>query len=426
MCDCGGETYFGKKVAKYGPGLADRAQNAIVKRAKNWFGMGDYKIAANSIINSSGSSPAVIETKGRSVRVMNKEYLGEVYIGTGNDFYPTTYQINPGNVHTFPWLSVIANQFEQWQPNGIIFEFKSTATDTTTTASLGSCMMATDYDVKDPVFPSKSAMMNSAYSSESKMSNSMLHGLECDPGELQRNVFYVRPTGAVVDDIRDYDMAFTTIATQGGGLPDGQSVGSLYIHYDITFFKEQIGGGLANLHKIYAMYSAETSNVGTTREPGDLFANTANGTITLRAGIDMGIAVNLSDKRQIVIPRKWAGAAIHMVFICKGGISNSGGNQVVWTGGKPILPPKDGLLTWPFGPAYEDTFFYNIGRVTDAVNGDKELSTVECVFLVDEILTADAVIEIERLDTIPAGSVAALGYWLMEVVPRDYFELNTQ
>lgn len=257
-CDCGNSA-IGRWTGKVGGQLGDRldsmgrqALSMGVKRFKTWTGLGDYKLNSNSLISggiSGTTGPIRIETRGRELVVSFREYLGEVYTGpVVGQFHAQTFVVNPANVKTFPWLAPIASQYDQYIPQGIIFEFKSTATDyTASSASLGSVIMASEYDVTDAPFTTKQQMLNSAYSQESKMSEDAAHGIECAPTETQRKLFYTRTLGTVVaGDVRDYDLCNFTIATQGGGLAANQSVGSIYVHYEFVFLKEQLVNGLQN------------------------------------------------------------------------------------------------------------------------------------------------------------------------------------
>lgn len=247
-------------------------------------------------------------TQGRSTFIRWREYIGDVYThpNTIGAFNATSFVVNPGNLQTFPWLSTVANQYEQYKPRGIIFEFRSTATDTTTNASLGSVLMTTDYDLVDAAYTSKAEMLNSAYSSEGKMTDNILHGIECDPEELSRKVYFTRSSGSqtvFTAADRDYDVCRTTIATQGGGLPAGQSVGSLYVHYEFEFLKEQVYGGISAQNMLRCDY-ASTLPASTPR--------TQNFGFVRKCGVDMGL---LFQNDGIVFPQYWAGATFQLTFI---------------------------------------------------------------------------------------------------------------
>lgn len=238
-CHCEGQAT--SAWGRVGAQIGDKAWATGAKLFKNWTGFGDYKIVGNSLM-AGGIDNLRISTQGRSTRISYREYLGDIVTSTTvGAFNKRDFIINPGLASTFPWLSPIARQYEQYKAHGIIFEFQTTASDFGgANAQIGSIMMATEYDVQDiDVFSSKAKMMNSAYSQETKMSNNLVAGIECDPSELQRNVFYVRNSQqAFLSDSRDYDVAIFTIATQGGTVAANTSIGSLYVHYDIEFFKE--------------------------------------------------------------------------------------------------------------------------------------------------------------------------------------------
>lgn len=258
-CDDNPKTSWGRFGAQGG----DELYNKAAKYIKSWTGFGDYRITSNSLIeNGNGDMSQVkIMTQGRETRVTYREYIGDVY-APGAAFNVTKFEINPGNSSTFPWVSPIALQYEQYKPLGMIFEFKATASELSTSTNLGSVMMATDYDVSDGAYATKQQMMNSAYAAEARICDTQLHGIECDPDELQRKIFFVRQKGQVVNNPKDYDVGNFYIATQGS---DVGIVGSLYVHYDLVFYKEQVSGGVPGGTTEYALYSSGGSKFTTTR-----------------------------------------------------------------------------------------------------------------------------------------------------------------
>lgn len=310
MCDCPGESRLGGYLSRVGGQLGDRATRkgnkmvqSAAKKFRSFTGLGDYKVSYNSLVTGSGGNQLAASAVGRALVISNKEYLGDlaVHPTTVGLFNATNYVINPGNVTTFPWLNVLALQYDQYKPLGIVFEFRTTTTDSTTNSAIGSIIMATEYDVQDAAFGSKQDMLNSAYSNESKMSEDCVHGLECDPGELSRKIFFLRKSGTQLNtlDIRDYDMARFTIATQGGSLAAGTIIGSLYVHYEFAFYKEQLYGGIKNRGLLHQMWYGE---IAASTPIGISWWRNQNGILR---GIDMGITVAGS---VITIPRRWAGA----------------------------------------------------------------------------------------------------------------------
>lgn len=243
-CTCGPQG-FGAQV---GSQLGQYAETGLRGLAKSWFGIGDYTLKSNSLVKTGSSDTSKVEiipSGPRETRIIYREYIGDVYThpSVAGQFYAKTYALNPGLMEAFPWLCSIAQNYEQWTPNGIIFEFRSTSSEYVATQALGSVIMATEYDALDSNFANKQEMLNAAYSNESKPSERIVHGVECDPRDNPNRIFYVRsahiPSGG---SVRDYDLGNFTIATQGGSTAN-LNLGSLYIHYDITFRKEQIYNG---------------------------------------------------------------------------------------------------------------------------------------------------------------------------------------
>ena len=272
MCECEGNSKLGNYLGKIGSQVGDRTQawgenllSSAAKRFKNWSGLGDYQLRANSLITGAPMNDKLaVRVDGRTTIVRYKEYLGDISLsatGVGM-FNATTFVVNPGNFVTFPWLSNIALQYDQYIPLGIIFEFVSTATDSATTGALGSVIIASEYDVTDADYNSKQQMLQSAYAMEAKMSDNMAHGIECDPSETSRKVFYTRGDGTGTGlNLKDYDICKTTIATQGGTMPVGTIVGSFYVHYEFAFMKEQIYGGLSAKGLLYQNNIAGSSTL---------------------------------------------------------------------------------------------------------------------------------------------------------------------
>lgn len=243
------EDRYGTLGASVGANVGSFLGNAVQRTALSFFGLGDYELKSNSLVSGGGGnvpSDVVIIPKGsHQTRIMYREYLGDVYSSsTAGAFSLASYSINPGLLSTFPWLAPIAQQFDQWIPNGIVFEFQSQTSEYSSTMQTGTVIMATEYDVLDPVFSNKAEMMNCAYSNEAKSTERIIHGVECDPRETPNRIFWTR-SGAVTTgaDLRDYDLGTFCIATQG--CPNASmNLGSLFVYYDITFQKEQIFNGI--------------------------------------------------------------------------------------------------------------------------------------------------------------------------------------
>lgn len=208
-------------------------------------GTGDYVVHSNSIAKTSAVSGDAVPQFGaggrRGVRITHREFLGDIVTSSDGRFSIQQYALNPGLYSTFPWLSVLAAQFDQWKPNGIVVCFKSTASTYSGTAALGTCILATDYDPDDPPYVNKLEMENSQFAVSGSAAENIIHPVECALNERPVKVLYTRQ-GAISTDKRFYDLGNLYVATVG--CAPNTNIGELWITYDITFYKEQLYGGI--------------------------------------------------------------------------------------------------------------------------------------------------------------------------------------
>jgi hypothetical protein len=214
------------------------------------FGFGDYSIKSNTLVTSLKSNaqnsivPKFSAAGKRGTKIVEREMIGTVSAGAlvsgATIFNNVSLAINPANELCFPWLSTIASQFDQWEPNGIIFEFVSTSSDFNgASQALGTVIMATDYDPYDSTYTSKVQMENSDYACATKPSNSLVHGIECDVHERPTPILYTNVTNNTAIPISQTTLGNFQIATQGCSVAN-VTLGELWVSYDITFYKKQL------------------------------------------------------------------------------------------------------------------------------------------------------------------------------------------
>jgi len=205
-------------------------------------GHGDYyPVRANSLMKGNIATPVPKFHNGgrRSVNVVEREFLGTVLSTTS--FTNVAYPINPGVSLTFPWLSAIALNFEEYKVNGMLFEFVSQSADWNgSNQAIGTIVMATDYDSSDADYSSRIEMENADYALSTRANESNIHCIECAPDERPTNLSYVR-VGAVPlnADVKMYDHGKFQIATDGFATA-GVVIGELWVSYDISFFKKAV------------------------------------------------------------------------------------------------------------------------------------------------------------------------------------------
>lgn len=231
---------------------AGRLMSRLVGEVK---GKGMYTFKRNSLagLDMTKSSVPFVHSSKDGVRIRHREYLQDVSSSTA--FTNTTYRVNPGLVSAFPWLSAIAQNFEQYRFEGLVYEFVSTSADAlnSTNTALGTVIMAAEYNSASAAYVNKQQMENAMWSQSGKPSSCIVLPVECAPELNPIANQYIR-TGAVASgqDIRMYDLANVQIATVGSQAT--AVVGELWVTYDVVLLKPQLSSGL-NLSGKSAHYS---------------------------------------------------------------------------------------------------------------------------------------------------------------------------
>lgn len=199
-------------------------------------GSGDYSVVgaapAYNVLSNGNQIPKFASTKQTNI-VCHREYLGDIF-GTAG-FNNTSYPLNPGMATTFPWLSSIAQNYQQYKFHGIIFEFRPLITDFVTNGAPGVVIMATNYNSDVPIYTTKQEMENSEYAVSVKPTRDLMHGVECATTQTVLSELYIR-SGAVTSgqDLRLYDLGNFQFATQANPVQD---LGELWVSYCVEFFK---------------------------------------------------------------------------------------------------------------------------------------------------------------------------------------------
>jgi len=245
---------FGQRLAEFGAGMLPgpyKALSPLAGKFGGWlgnkigtiFGLGEYQITQNTLIGE-GQSPPMVGSDDDMIIVRHREYLGDVFSAdVEGAFKVETYPLQAGLDTVFEWLAPIAAQYQEWIPNGIIFEFKSNSGEVVAgaTNALGQIIMSTDYNAFNTnPFANKAQMQNTVYSTNAKITQSFLHPIECAP---RRNVFerlFVRagpvPPG---QPPQLYDLGTFAIASQGcQGV--SQNLGELWVTYEIGLSKASL------------------------------------------------------------------------------------------------------------------------------------------------------------------------------------------
>ena len=223
------------------PGLIDAGGSWLKRKIT---GRGAYQ--TNSLVGSTVSadvakfSSANDETG--AITITHREYVRDVF---GNDaaqpFKNRTLPINPGLEQTFPWLSQIAQNYEEYELKQCIFTLRSTVSqDVNSNGQVGTIIMCTNYNSTNAPFTEKNTMMQYDGAMSSKTTESQMHGVECDPAKLSGSEGKYIRTNPVLsgDDLKTYDHGLFQLAS--AGLPSSyanRQIGELWVSYTVCLRK---------------------------------------------------------------------------------------------------------------------------------------------------------------------------------------------
>ncbi|AXL65908.1 putative capsid protein [Fire ant associated circular virus 1] len=236
---------FGPAGSLVGGALGNLAHSALHAIT----GFGDYHVKHNVLTETNG--PPQVINQGKEFIIRHREYITDIYSSAGTASTPSPFlnqifPINPGQATTFPWLASLAGKFEQYRVDGMVFEFKSLYSDAVVTqnGSIGSIILATEYNAGSAPFNSKQQMENYQFAQSCKPSLSVLHPIECARNQTVLSELYVRPSAVPTgEDIKTYDMGDFQIASQGiplGSAGAPVNLGELWVTYQISLLKPKI------------------------------------------------------------------------------------------------------------------------------------------------------------------------------------------
>ena len=210
-------------------------------------GIGDYEtgdmVVNNDIVNGgAGQGIPEFNPGPNEVTISHKEYVCDIFgPETAGTFQNQTFGLNPGLASTFPWLSQLAANYDEYAFIQMIFTFRSTVTDfVAANGQVGSVIMATQYNANDSPFASKQDAMEYDGAVSGKCSEKILHGVECDPAKLSGSPGKYTRAGPAPpgEDLKTYDAG--TLNVSVSNTPDqfsNQALGELWVSYTVHLRK---------------------------------------------------------------------------------------------------------------------------------------------------------------------------------------------
>ena len=300
---------LGATGASIGSSLGDMGSNWLESKI---FGKGDY-MSGNALVAGGANgvpmfSSAADETG--ALTISHREYVQDIS-AYNSGFNVNSFNINPGLRASFPWLSQIACNYDEYEFEGLLFAFVSTSqSQSTSNNSMGTVIMATNYNPCQPTFASKVQMMEYDAAQSKRQDENQIHGIECDPTKRGGNsIEYVRTGGiGTYEDLKTYDAARFQLAVNGcngSGLSGSVfpvQVGELWVTYKVTLRKPKL----------------------VSLQGGDGWRSTSASTATPFGGI---LTTNPNDTRSILGTMNSAGiytfplgfsGSVRATFICTG------------------------------------------------------------------------------------------------------------
>lgn len=222
--------------------------------AARYLGIGDYETAMgggaidNALVGA-GVGSAGIPTFGpeqAEYKITKTEFLRNIYAPTvPGAFQNLVLPLQPGLESTFPWLALVASQFEEYEFVQLMFYWRPMVSDFNSgTGQVGEIVMATQYNPGEAPFQDVSRAKNYMGAMSTKSSIPMNHGVECDPlrnsGAAGKYV-RVGPLQGPNQDIKQYDLG--TLNVMVSGTPPAYSdqvLGELWVAYTVVLRKPKL------------------------------------------------------------------------------------------------------------------------------------------------------------------------------------------
>jgi len=255
-------------------------------------GSGDYEMntAVNSLFKGGGELPsASFGSDASTIRIRRREFLADLKTSSvAGEFVNYAYSINAGIRETFPFLSQLASNYEEYCFDGLVFEFVSSASPYISNTALGTVIASMQYNAASPVFTNKYTMENSAFAISARLDRNLMYGVECAKGSNPQNCYYTR-TGTstlpvTTTDLGQFQLAFAPSTT----VPTNTVLGELWVTYDVVVKRPILNTNRLGFYHIYgsdssaaAPFAAASSSTITETNTGAIsFSRTSSTTLS--------------------------------------------------------------------------------------------------------------------------------------------------
>ena len=224
----------------------------------SFMGRGNYGqgggggVVNNAIVNGgSGTGIPTFAPQQAEYRISKAEFVQSIYApATAGAFQNTVLALQPGLQESFPWLGLVAPQFEEYEFEQMIWYWRPMVSDFNSgTGQVGEIIMVTQYNPSDEPFTDVLRAKSYQNAMSCKTSACMNQGVECDPS-LNSGAAgkYVRTgplsqgsTAGGSTDIKQYDLGNLNVIVTGTPTAySGQLLGELWCTYTVLLRKPKL------------------------------------------------------------------------------------------------------------------------------------------------------------------------------------------
>lgn len=230
-----------------GAGSGAGSRNTLVSGAGGYFdGSG---IVGNSLISGGTENAGLPQFAPHNSEycVSKTEFCRSIYAPEeSGSFQNTVLTLQPGLQETFPWLGLVAPQFEEYEFKQLMWYWRPMVSDFNSgTGQVGEIIMVTQYNPSDPPFEDSLRAKSYDASMSTKTSKAQLHGVECEPalnsGAPGKYVRVGPLTTGTNQDLKQYDLGnFNLIVTGTPPEYSGQLLGELWCAYTVVLRKPKL------------------------------------------------------------------------------------------------------------------------------------------------------------------------------------------
>lgn len=254
---------IGGAIGSYiAPGIGDVIGYGAGSLMASIAGHGGYTVNRNSVIFPD-QVPLFSTKQDGCIRMRHREFLCDIVTNSNAGIFQVqSFPIDVSNPNTFPMLSQIAANFEEWRMEGLVFEYKTTSGSISSTGQLGCAILATQYNSNALPFQNKQQMEAYTFASSTVVSASVIHPVECDPKQTPSNgLFYSQVPGTTSSanaDLRWSQLGIFNIATQGCAA--SENIGELWVSYDCYLCKPRLISAVAQNAAHYQLGAGITTS----------------------------------------------------------------------------------------------------------------------------------------------------------------------